>query len=580
MRVLKVFFIIACIVLFSSCIMKINNESFNSKMDLSDSYIAQAQFETAEKILLKALKTVHTDFQYLAIYKRFALMQNTKRCDEVIQKAYKKNPDSIEIRSVYTHFLIQEKRYNEAIVIGKNLKGTAYGALYSQAVLFLTENIEDFYSPDLIQIYSDAYQITGNSSFILNAVALLALQGKYSEAMMYHPQKITAYDPVLFWASIAYDAGDYAVCLYDLSIAAQSAQSELLRADAYVLSGEIERARESWLWTLNSDAASPSSYLNAALSTEKLGDFNGAGVYARKVVNLFPDYIPGLMYYGSYALQQNKKKKEDPLAFALKPSGLKSLQMQIDESFPLIPVSDAIYRIDKALQNNNDAHLQVERLKLDWSNREKMQAQDKVIDMWHLLEKNMKDAYTYDEEILKYAIWFFLSQSKFEEAETIFMPYLKQKYGEEKITGEGTEVFFDPVLVNNRLSSWEREYLSYLYTVYQKNYTAALSLLEYEYELYTSRSDSMYTYKKKNEQMCMNLANMYEGLKYYDKAVALYSDVSSFTEFVELKAEVHYRLAGINLQRKETKNAILNLEYSLSLNPDNSKARILLKKIR
>ena len=117
--------------------------------------------------------------------------------------------------------------------------------------------------------------------------------------------------------------------------------------------------------------------------------------------------------------------------------------------------------------------------------------------------------------------------------------------------------------------------------MYSKNYTAALALLEYEYEQHSKNelTANSGTYKK-NEQMCMNLANIYEGLKYYDKAVSVYSEISSSTESPETKAEIHYRLACINLLKKEIKNAVLNLEYSLSLNPDNSKARLLLKKIR
>lgn len=582
MGFLKIFFTAACIILFFSCIMSVTNESFTSKMDLADSYIAQAQFESAEKILHKALKIAHTDFQYLGIYRRFALMQNTELCGEVIARAFKKNPQSIEVRAVYTSFFLQQKRYDEAATMGKNLSGTVYGSLYSQAVLLLTKNEKDYFSPDLVKIYSDAFNTTGNNSFILNAAVILALQGKYSEAMLYHPQKITAYDPVLFWAGIAYDAGNYAVCLYDLSVLSPTVQSELLKADAYVLSGEIERARDSWLWTLNYETASPAAYLNAAASTENLGDFNAAGDYARKLVMLYPDYVPGLIYYGSYALRQNTSAADDLLSLALKPTGLKSLQMQIEESFPLIPISDAIYRIDKALELKNDAYLQVERLKLDWADRDNIQVQDKVIDVWRLLEKNMKEAFIYEEEILRYAVWFFLIHSKFEEAESMLMPYAREKYGEKQnIDGDSYDLVFDPVQVRGKLSSWEREYLAYLYAVYSKNYTAALALLEYEYEQYAKNElTTNLGENKKNEQMCMNLANIYEGLKYYDKAVSVYSEISSSTESPETKAEIHYRLACINLLKKEIKNAVLNLEYSLSLNPDNSKARLLLKKIR
>src|SRR5574344_1591053 len=100
MRVLKAIFTIACIMLFFSCMMSVTDESFASKMDLADSYIAQAQFSSAEKVLLKALKIAHSDFHFLGIFRRFSVMQETELCEQVIKKAYKKNPDSIEIRAV------------------------------------------------------------------------------------------------------------------------------------------------------------------------------------------------------------------------------------------------------------------------------------------------------------------------------------------------------------------------------------------------------------------------------------------------------------------------------------------------
>lgn len=579
MRLLKTIFTAACLTLFFSCIMSVSDESFASKMDIADSYIYQAEFDSAEKILLKALKIAHTDFHYIGIYRRLALMQKTKLCEDVLKKALKKSPQSIELNAVYTHFLMKQMRYDEALLIGEKLSGTFYGSLYAQARLFSMKQSKDYYASEHIPIYADAFNTTGNRSFIINAAVLKAMHGDYTGAMMYHPQKITPYDPAFFWASIAYDAGNYAVCLYDLSVVNQSVESELLKADAYVLSGEIERARDSWLWTLSFDDASPAAYLNAASSTERLGNFNEAGEYAKKLVTLYPAYVPGLVYYGYYALRQNEPN-QDVLSLALEPTGLKSLKMQIAESYPKIPLSDALYRIDSVLVDNNDPYLQVERLKLAWANNKHIDIQEKVIDIWQLLENNMSTAYMYDEEIVQYAVWFFMSQAKYEEAESLFLPYLREKYGEKKwVTEESYEILFDPIIAKEKLAGWERDYLAYLNAVHIKNYQVVLDLLEYEYELHTIE-DQGSSSSKKNEQMFMNLANIYEGLKYYDKATAVYSEISSITESAERKAEIHYRLACINIVKKEIKNAVLNLEYSLSLNPDNSKTRLLLKKIR
>ncbi len=581
MRIMKSVFTAACIMLFFSCMMSVTDESFASKMDLADSYIAQAQFSSAEKILVKAFKKAHTDFQFLGIYRRFSVMKKYERCAEVIQKAFKKNPESIEIRAVYSHFLIQQKRIAEAVQISQPLAGTFYGSLYAQARFLLIEDSKDFFTAELVQLYKDAYASTGNVSFIMNAAVIESLQGNYIKAMQYHPQKITSYDPCLFWACIAYDAGNYAVCLYDLSLLNQSLETEQLKADACLMSGELEKARESWLWVLEQENAAPSAYFNAASSTEMIRSFNEAGIYARKMVQQYPDYAPGLVYYGFYAIKQNKQKTEDPLEQALKLSGLKSLQMHIEDSFPKIPVKDAVYRIEKALEKNNEPSLQIAHLLLSWETKKDIQVEDKIVDIWRLLELNMKDAFMYDETILRYAVWFFLSQSKFEEAQSLLLPYIKAKYGQREITAEDEYVMvFDAELMKDKLSSWEREYLAYIYAAYTKEYSKALSLLEYEYSLKDKMPEGQENMYTLNEQLVVNLATMYEGLKYREKAVSLYSEVSSVTESAKLKSEIHYRLACINILRKETKNAVLNLEYSLSLDPDNSKSRLLLKKIR
>lgn len=584
MRILKTFFTVAFILLFVSCNMSVTDESFASKLDLADSYSAQAQFDDAQKVLEKAFKLANTDFQFLGIYRRFFSMQNMEWCEKVIKKAYKKNTSSIEIKAVYTHFLLTNKLFTEALVIGEGLRGTVYGSLLTEARLSLIQDIEDFYSPAIQDLYMDGYNTTGNNSFIINAAVIDAKNGNYQNAMKYHPKKITPYDPAYFWACVAYDAGNYAVCLYDLSVLTRTPETELLKADAYLLSGEIQKARESWLWTLDFNDASPSAYLNAASSTERLGDFNGASVHIKNLVNRYPQYVPGLVYYGYYALRQTEEDIEDSLYIALKPSGLKTIQMNLQDFYPRIPLSDALYRIDEALESSADPHLQVERMKLYWANEENISVQDKIIDIWHLLEKNMKGANEYDDEILQYAVWFFLSHSNFEEAQSLLIPYLREKYGEKVVDLEGSdEIIFNVIASKEKLSSWEREYVAYLSAVYLDDYRTALSLLEYEYEYAIADLPESSDYglsKKKNETVFLNLANMYFALRKTDKALELYSEVAGSTESSNTKAEVHYRLAVINLFKKEIKNAILNLEYSLSLNPDNSKARLLLKKIR
>ena len=262
-----------CIVLFFSCSTKSTNASFIAKLDEADVHIAYSRFSDAEKVLVAAEKIATSDIQYLSVYKRLYKMQKMGACEKVVKKLYKKYGFKPEIQALYTHFLLETKQVAKALSIGKGLVGTDYASLYAEALFLSTKSEKDFFTTDYVQAYIDAFYLTGNTAYSINAACLLAYLGRFRDAMFLHPKHMTSYEPAYFWSLIAYDAGDFDTCIYNLSLLPFSEKHLLLEADAYLKAGLLDEANEAWLSVIAHDLKSPISYLNAARASEEKGLF-------------------------------------------------------------------------------------------------------------------------------------------------------------------------------------------------------------------------------------------------------------------------------------------------------------------
>jgi tetratricopeptide (TPR) repeat protein len=281
-----------------------------------------------------------------------------------------------------------------------------------------------------------------------------------------------------------------------------------------------------------------------------------------QLVEQFPDFVNGLVFYGKFAYQSSKiKQPEDLLTLAVRKLGFRSIKMQEIDSMPLIPVSDALHRMDNfldkyATSENKDKiqyyELMVERQKLLWLYENKYENSEKNIDMWYLLEKCTGNNEIYPEYLAKYATWLFIFSQRFEDAQNLLNTHLQNK---------STKGNFDTMLL------WEKEYEAFLQGKLHKNYEAA-------FEIYENL-----TTDKMSVQALQNYANICEAKFFYDKALRLYGMAQEKSNDSKEKSDIHYKIANVQIAKGSFDDAILSLNYSINLNPGNTKSRLILKKI-
>ena len=174
------------------------------------------------------------------------------------------------------------------------------------------------------------------------------------------------------------------------------------------------------------------------------------------------------------------------------------------------------------------------------------------------MEKTTVDN-TYDEYILNYAMSFFANHHKDGEGEALFLEYIGQKYGTESLGVYAGE--FD---------DWEVETAAW-YCVKTMQYSDAIRLYE---NLCFERNTKPSYYAQ------INLGSLYYAMGEEEKALKVYGDLVSKNIDDDVASEVHYRIGCIHFDMKDKKNALLSLNYSVKLNPNNHKARLLLKQLK
>lgn len=539
---------------------KFQNRSFSSNLKLADACIQQNQYKDAESLLKKAEKQALSDLQRIAIIKRYYKIGDTDSGERFSAESLKQLPESAELHAVNAYFLLQNGKFTQAKDSALKLKDTDYSGLYSQWAFAAAKETGDYYSPELTEVYALAAETDAKNRnlWLQNAAVLCAQKGKYLEAAKFAPDTVFNPEECLFWALISYDAALYAKCI-DYGSAMDSPLLNAISADAWLTLGEYEHAARTWQLVLDNNGMSAPIYKNLARYYRLNGQEDLCQDLLFKLVTEFPDYAPGLTDYGHFAEQSSLLPQESAMGQTLRDNGLRTARMTDTDQKPRIPVSDALYRMKQSLDKADNPDLLIEYTKLKWASQNTSEMQCRS-ELWLMLEETRSGA-DYQSELVHFAVTYFLRHHFAVEAESLFDEYITTKYGDIS-RAEYAGIFND----------WECELAGY-FALKNGNSQEAQILLEnfvYLRHIPLARAFSS----------VMNLGSLYYSINRSSDAYSLYSDISSLIRNDDELSDVQYRLARIQCDRGENKNALQSLSYSLELNPDNHRARQLFNTIR
>ena len=134
-KIFYAFFCVICLLsVFSSCSKSSKKKSFISSLNSIDALIQQGFYSDAVNEISKLEKTAFNSWTQLGIVKRYLKIAETDRAQKFLLECLKKNPENLEIRSVLTNLYLEKKDFDNAVFYGKELKGSKFGSLYSEAV--------------------------------------------------------------------------------------------------------------------------------------------------------------------------------------------------------------------------------------------------------------------------------------------------------------------------------------------------------------------------------------------------------------------------------------------------------------
>ncbi len=552
-----VLLIVSSLLVLTGCTKKSANFSFATSMDTVDSMIALGQMKEANDLLKDASTVASEPNEWFAIYKRYIRTGNTKEAGKLMKKAYKKCPGNAEVAAVYAHHLIQEKNYDDAYKVAVRLENTPYGSILSELRLKKAKAENNYLKREFVQTFCDAAYATGNDRYLRNAAVIEAYNGFIQNALALHPNGETYNEDKLFWALISYDAGNFAQTYIDLAMMEPSAEVMMLKADAALYLDEQKSAFEFWKGALKYDPGiSPVPYYNLAHYAE-LNDMQAErGEFLILLMKYFPDYVPGLAAYGNYAYDITHREPEDAITSAVRKAGFKSLNMEQRDTAPVVPVEDALARMEELIAKTGDEAITVERAKLQWRNADKSPDQ-KLVDVWFLLEK-----YPENENLKYYAVWLLCKLKRYDEAQTMFSKYLVNKYGNNDIKD-----------IVSSLSALECEYAAYLSAINVPNEQTP------DYKLAVKLYQNLVAHDTKSVPVLMNYGLIRYSESHLQEAFDLYNKALRLTSDETMKAEIQYRMGCVYAAQKNIKDALMCLSYCLQLNPEHAKARLLYKRL-
>jgi len=592
--------------------MRAEQKSLTSQFEMIDILIADNQIKEALVELKKAEKLVYDSWSYIGLYKRYSRLGEDKSAEKILLKALKKNEKNSELLAVYSHFLLEKNRIEEAIKYSEAIRGTRYGSLYSEAILKQLDNqlkasseavsYKDYYKDNkYYNIYLDAYKSTLNPIWIRNCAIFHLSEGLFENAAALTPEQYSSLEDAYFWALVLYDSARYYEAIAAIETAKKYAddyqntsknakisklQLYSLESDAYLVACDFEASEKQRskiiretkdIEELNQKDEELLSIItvNSALYSKNIGELERCSDLLLYAVNRWPYNTPSILLYSDFAYESNLEREEDEEQLLLRKAGITTLEMERYDNRIKLPLDDALYRIDLALKEENDPRLELKKLDLKYKLQTNLSVKEKTADLWHVLEANYDKRKKYEQLLIQYALHYLLQTEQYEDAFYLFKKALNSMYSfnsEEDfwIQFEKTMHLMDVKLVE--FAAW--------FTLNQKLFDEALRFYHYcVYEsggIISEGAISQYA----SIQACMNLADIYFSIGKKDQALDLYGRVAGRESNKYMRSEIFYRIACIYIAQGDTKNALHTIDYSISLYPGNARAALLKNKLK
>lgn len=546
----------------TGCQKNSQSSSLSSRLSLIDGYIAQNQVKDAVSLLKKAQKSAYSVAQRLSIIKRYRKLGAFEESEKYLLASVKKLPDSVELTAVLVQYLLEEDRVEEAAPYAQKLKGTWFDSLYVETCLRQAASSSVFYDEQFSEMYQSAYKATGDSRWLINSAVLLAARGNLKDAARLHPGTYSTEEAPFFWALLDYDAENYNRCIEGCSFIIDNCPEDreaakLVCSDAWLQTGEYAHAYDYWLSQIEAGDAPAVVYKNAAYYAVLNNDYAMAFTLLTDVTSKYPEYVPALIAYVNFAIRGDAEQKAyEAERNAFRAGNLKTIAMEAMDAVPRIPLQDAMLKLEKSIEEHYSPELLVEYTRVCWQ-MQKLSEEACLAELWSLLEET-RLADRYEPYMVNWAVCWLCSHHNEAAAESLFASHIETVYGLE-----------NPVMYVNELDDWECE-LAAWFALNNGQYSDARILYEnrmYEREMLPGTS------------VLMNCAAVYTVEHDYLKALEVYSALAPDVEDAVMLSEIQYRIGVIQYDMNEKRNALLSLTYSVKLNPDNHRARLLLKQI-
>ena len=593
----------------SSCSMKAEQKSLTSQFEVVDALISQNQLPSALKELKKIEKNAFDSWSYIGIYKRYARLGQTNSAEKILKKALKKNSDNEELLAVYSNFLLRHNRLEDASKYTEKLRGTKYASLNSEVFLrnALASNLASgtsFYNDEnFYQIYLDAYKGSRNPIWLRNCAVCNLVRGFYDAAVSIVPEAYADVDDAFFWALVQYDSGRFYECLDSTEKAknllknysdksrfkTSDIQLAALESDSYMAVSDIEKSelsRRDIVMNLDSltvrkddEDTLPVLVLNSAIWARNQGLDERCADLLFYMVNRWENYTPSIILYSDFAYTSNLQRKEDDEILALRRAGISSLEMTEYDNRRKIPLSDAVYRIEKAYAVTKDPYLSIAKLDLHYKMNPEIASSEKTRDLWVILEDSYDENEKFKTLLVQYGLNFLLRTKQYEDAYHLFTRYIEDVNVVLLGTKEQDLFSWDSFLENLRLYDISIVEFAAWFAAYYHMRDEAIRL--YEYCVYESGGILEEGFISPNVSIasCMNLAEIYVSEHQKDKALDLYGRAAGRESRNSVRSEIFYRIARIYASQGDNKNALRSAEYASNLYPENARASLLKDKL-